>query len=323
MDMRCDFKRPCHRLAAFLADRPTVAAILSAQCTGHNPGPSVTSSSLYNYQAFVRSLTLRSSAEPTSTQSTMAVAPLVPNAPAQPRNNTVYIRNLEERIRIPALLDNLRELFSDYGTILDIVARKNLRAKGQAFVVFEDEDAAATAIDEIQGFELFEKPMILDFAKTKSDKTVEVAGDEAELEAHKRRRMAEKERKQAAEEADRMQKEKLKRPREPVEEEGKVKQQRVGGGLKSTGAKTSVVPDEYLPPNKILFVQNIPEDYDADALSAVFGRFEGFMEVRLVPTKKGIAFVEYEGESGAINAKESTGGMQLGGQQIKVTYQRK
>lgn len=96
-----------------------------------------------------------------------------------------------------------------------------------------------------------------------------------------------------------------------------------GAGLKSTGGAAAVVPDEYLPPNKILFVQNVPEDYDVEMLSAVFARFEGFREVRTVPGRTGIAFVEYEGEVGAISAKESTAGMQLKeGQGIKVTFQR-
>lgn len=84
------------------------------------------------------------------------------------------------------------------------------------------------------------------------------------------------------------------------------------------------MPEEYLPPNKILFVQNLPEDYDIDGLTAIFGRFEGFKEVRLVPGRKGIAFVEYEAEAGAISAKESTAGTAIGGDNryIKVVYQR-
>lgn len=94
-------------------------------------------------------------------------------------------------------------------------------------------------------------------------------------------------------------------------------------GLKSTSVQQSaVVPDEYLPPNKILFLQNIPEDYTVEGLSAIFGRFEGFREVRTVPGRKGIAFVEYLAEQGAVAAKESTGGMTLGDRVIKVTYQR-
>jgi RNA recognition motif-containing protein len=94
-------------------------------------------------------------------------------------------------------------------------------------------------------------------------------------------------------------------------------------GLKSTSAAASaVVPDEYLPPNKILFLQNIPEEYGVEELTTVFGRFEGFREVRLVPGRRGIAFVEYDAEQGAIAAKESTAGMSLGDKTIKVTYQR-
>jgi len=98
-----------------------------------------------------------------------------------------------------------------------------------------------------------------------------------------------------------------------------------GAGLKSTNAgAAAVIPDEYLPPNKILFVQNLPEEYDIDALTAIFGRFEGFREVRLVPGRRGIAFIEYESETGAISAKENNAGMALGdgSQVMKVTYQR-
>ncbi len=85
-----------------------------------------------------------------------------------------------------------------------------------------------------------------------------------------------------------------------------------------------MVPDEYLPPNKILFVRNLPDDYGVDDLTSLFGRFEGFKEVRLVPGRKGIAFVEYESEVGAISAKENTAGITLGEENtaIKVTYQR-
>ena len=55
----------------------------------------------------------------------------------------------------------------------------------------------------------------------------------------------------------------------------------------------------------------------------MFERFEGFKEVRMVPGRKGIAFIEYEHNEGAITAKEAMGGMTMGeGQVIKVTYQR-
>ncbi|KAL9104137.1 MAG: hypothetical protein Q9163_000884 [Psora crenata] len=241
-----------------------------------------------------------------------------------PPNPTVYVKNLEERIKQDELKEALIEIFSEYGNIVDLVAKKNFKAKGQAFVVFDGVEAAQRAIEEVQGFELFEKPMVLDYAKTKSDATVQREGNEEEFEAHKRRRLAEKERKQAAEAAEAAKK--LKRPA-AVPETGAarpVKSAR-GAGLKSSNpAAGAVIPEEYLPPNKILFVQNLPDDYGVESLAAIFGRFEGFKEVRLVPGRKGIAFVEYEAESGAISAKESTAGMMLGdeGKPVKVVYQR-
>jgi RNA recognition motif-containing protein len=134
------------------------------------------------------------------------------------------------------------------------------------------------------------------------------------------------ERKQAAEAAE-VQK-KLKRPAPSgAAETGPARPIKAsrGAGLKSSNPGAgAVVPEEYLPPNKILFVQNLPEDYDVDGLTAIFGRFEGFREVRLVPGRRGIAFVEYEAEAGAISAKENTAGMALGEEPkfIKVVYQR-
>jgi U2 small nuclear ribonucleoprotein B'' len=116
----------------------------------------------------------------------------------------------------------------------------------------------------------------------------------------------------------------LKRPAGPPEPAGARPIKTRGAGLKSTGGAAAVIPDEYLPPNKTLFVQNIPDDYDVENLSALFGRFEGFREVRLVPGRKGIAFVEYDAEAGAISAKERMANMPLGetSQQVKVTFQR-
>ena len=85
----------------------------------------------------------------------------------------------------------------------------------------------------------------------------------------------------------------------------------------------AVVPDEYVRPNKTLFLQNIPRDVDEEALSDIFERFEGFKEVRLVSVRA-VAFAEFENEQFAITAKEATSGTLVGkeGVPMKVTYQR-
>ncbi|KAF4125329.1 tubulin-specific chaperone D [Geosmithia morbida] len=232
---------------------------------------------------------------------------------------TVYVQNLEERVKIETLVESLRAIFSEFGNVVEIVAKKNLKSKGQAFVVFDNAQSAQNAVEETHGFSLFDKPMRVAMARTRSDKTVEMNGSEQDLEAHKQHRQAEKEKKKAFEASE--EQKQLKRGAGAAGDRGNKAVR--SSGLKSTSiAASSVVPDEYLPPNKILFLQNFPDEYDAEALTSVFGRFDGFREVRLVPGRRGIAFVEYDSEQGAISAKESTGGMSLGDKTIKVTYQR-
>lgn len=171
--------------------------------------------------------------------------------------------------------------------------------------------------------------MQLDFARTRSDATVLKEDGEPGLDKWKRTRLAEKERKQALEATQ----QKLKRPaptggaQEAAAAGLTARPAKAvkGAGLKASGTNAAaIIPDEYLPPNKILFLRDLPDSYDADGLSRIFSRFEGFKEVRMVPGRKGIAFVEYEAEAGAISAKEATAGMQLGdeGKGIRVTYQR-
>ncbi|KAI5305300.1 hypothetical protein KEM56_004786 [Ascosphaera pollenicola] len=252
----------------------------------------------------------------------MAVAS--PFSSGLPPNNTVYVRNLEERMKIEELKESLQGIFEEFGTIVQIIAKTNLRAKGQAFIVFDNVESAAKAIDEVNDFDLFEKPMILDFARTKSDAIVLKEAGETELEEHKRRRQADKERRQA--EAQK----RLKRPAPTATPEvaglaGRPAKASRGAGLKNTSATaTSVIPDEYLPPNKILFLREIPDSMDQDSLTALFSQFPGFQEVRMVPGRKGIAFVEYDTDAQATTAKEATSTVPVGegGRFMRITYQR-
>ncbi len=227
------------------------------------------------------------------------------------------MRNLEERVKPELLRSALDTVFSEFGHIIDIVAKTNLRAKGQAFIVFDDPEAARRAVNEVQGFVLFEKPMELALARTRSDATVQQTSTPAELEAHKQHRMAEREKKRAVEAAEEQRRRQI-----------QSAQQAAAGGGAAGAAAAAIIPDEMLPPNRTLFVQNLPPDSDTDQLTDIFGSYPGFREVRVVPGR-GLAFVEYEAEAGAIAAKEATAGMKLGGDSdesgkraIKVTYQR-
>ncbi|KAK5165251.1 uncharacterized protein LTR77_009349 [Saxophila tyrrhenica] len=226
--------------------------------------------------------------------------------------NATFIKGIDEKIKIPALIDGIKEVFEAVGDVVDVIAKKNIKARGQAFVVMASREQAETAIDELQGFDLFGEPMTLAFAKTRSDATVLREDGETGLEEHKKKRLAEKERKQALEEADKKQNAAKRSAPENLAERP----------AKSAKAAPGQLPDDYLPPNKILFLQNLPEDFGKDSIAQHFSQFPGFKEARMVPFRPTIAFVEYEDEGAAVAAKEKSAGLELQGKAVKVTYQR-
>jgi RNA recognition motif-containing protein len=48
---------------------------------------------------------------------------------------------------------------------MDIVAMKTLKMRGQAFVIFKEIQSAANAVRALQGFPLFDKPMVYMWTK--------------------------------------------------------------------------------------------------------------------------------------------------------------
>lgn len=64
------------------------------------------------------------------------------NAP----NPTIYVQNINERVKIPELKNALYQLFSNYGEVIEVHAKRNVKMRGQAFVVFGDEESAENAI---------------------------------------------------------------------------------------------------------------------------------------------------------------------------------
>ena len=61
---------------------------------------------------------------------------------------------------VSELKKSLYAIFSQFGEILEIVAAKNLKARGQAFIVFKDINSASNALRSMQGFPFYEKPMV-------------------------------------------------------------------------------------------------------------------------------------------------------------------
>merc|ERR1739845_231219 len=91
-------------------------------------------------------------------------------------NHTVYINNLNEKVKKEDLKKSLYAIFSQFGQILDIVALKTLKMRGQAFVVFKEVPSAVAAIKSMQGFPFYDKPMRIAFARSDSDAIAKMKG---------------------------------------------------------------------------------------------------------------------------------------------------
>ncbi|CAH1758217.1 7749_t:CDS:2 [Entrophospora sp. SA101] len=256
-------------------------------------------------------------APPTSFGITPSTTTPVLTSPPTPKqstcttpNNTIYINNLNEKVKIPALKKHLSAIFEQYGEILEIVAHGNIRMRGQAFVVFKEQESAANAIKGVQGFALHGKPMVIQYAKSKSDAIAKIDGT---IEDHKQKRVKEPP----------MKKFKPNNtttfPTGPSNIPG-APLFHFGHQLPAPGN----IPDEYLPPNNILFLQNLPNDITGAVLTSLFEQYSGFKEVRSIHPAKGIAFVEYDTEPQAMVAKEALSNHQMGpDHKLKITYAKK
>ena len=100
-------------------------------------------------------------------------------------NHTVYINNLNDKVpkegkkclknvdftkdlwhfSVTDLKRALYAVFSQFGQVLDIVALKTMKMRGQAFIVFKEVPAAVAAIKSMQGFPFYDKPMRIAFAR--------------------------------------------------------------------------------------------------------------------------------------------------------------
>ncbi|KAF9879026.1 RNA recognition domain-containing protein [Colletotrichum karsti] len=115
-----------------------------------------------------------------------AVAPprgLAPNSslpakvPQIAPNQTLYVTNLPSaKIQKNDLRTELYLLFSTYGPVLDIVAMKTMKMRGQAHITFRDVQAATQAMRSLEGFDFLGRSLTIQYAKSKSDFVAKLDG---------------------------------------------------------------------------------------------------------------------------------------------------
>lgn len=77
-------------------------------------------------------------------------------------NETLYIKNLNDKVNKEELRQQLFALFTTYGRVIDVVALKTQKMRGQAFLVFSDLAGATAALRACEGIVFYDKPMVRD-----------------------------------------------------------------------------------------------------------------------------------------------------------------
>jgi U2 small nuclear ribonucleoprotein B'' len=209
------------------------------------------------------------------------------------------------------LKKQLYNLFSEFGAIIDVIASRAVRCRGQAWIVFSDIATATAAIRKMNGQIFHDKPMKISYARAKSDAIAKLDGtyfDQKKQRDEKRKQAEEKRKRELGDEGERP-----------------AKRQRI----KAKGSKADVLADRNMSlnePNKILFIENLPSDIaqsnDRQTFEMLFKNYNGYKEARFIPGKT-IAFVEYDTEVNASNAMAELQGYKFSKQPIKITFARK
>jgi len=227
-----------------------------------------------------------------------------------PPANTIYVNNLNEKIKPEDLKKALRAVFNQFGNICDIVAMKSIKRKGQAYISFDDVENAKAAINAMQGFPLFQKPLRIEYARVNSDKIAKKRGDytprppkppRPSKQKRKQLHMIQEREKAALAEQERYNNP-LTAPIQPLFQFGNNAPPPPPPGSKTMGAAPQSTalgippppPTQNSPPNKILFIERLPPESNELMISVLFNQFVGYKEVRLVPGRADIAFVEFE-----------------------------
>jgi RNA recognition motif-containing protein len=220
-----------------------------------------------------------------------------------PPSETLYVNNLNERVEKEELRRTLYALFSQFGAVLDVVALRTLRMRGQAHIVFAERGAAAKAKAQMGDFPLFDKPMRIQFARSKSDAVARLEGtlSQAELKERKRvqaRLTAEAEARVAA--GGKVGEDTRLDARKRRAESGPEDAEEGPSDAKRARMEPRLLRPQNNPPHNILLVENLPDDTTEDALRALFQDSPGFAQVRLTRVKgRVISFIDFDNADNA------------------------
>lgn len=225
-------------------------------------------------------------------------------------NHTLYLNNLDDKVNANKLKAALLEICSPFGEIHDIICMKSLVRKGQAWVIYKDVNSAREALSSLQSFPLFNKPMRLQYARTKSD---EISKADGTYLPRPKKKLKED---PATREAKR-----LKAATDAQQQQDQVQQQQQVQHMWQQPVQQVQQPAPQYP-NPTLFVQNLPGDATEELLRRLFMGYQGFKNVRFIEVKH-CAFVDFQGEPFATSALRVLQNLEIApGQKLDIAYAR-
>lgn len=261
--------------------------------------------------------------------------------PSIPPNQTVYIKNLNDRINIKILRAELKELFSRFGNIIDLVALTSFWRKGQAFIVYDSIEAATQALHAMQGYMLHGHAMRLNYAKEKSDIVTKADGTFQPRETGPKKPRAIKEREETQKRIfEKLKSDYLAGKLEGMNQPGDPKliqaleaaQARMSDmtliQTQSADARAKVTPGAAPAssnrglPNRILFVEGLPEGVGLAEVHSVFSSSPGYIEARVIAVRK-VAFIDFDNELNAGYAMQALQGHLIKGEAINISYAKR
>ncbi|ETW54829.1 hypothetical protein PFUGPA_03431 [Plasmodium falciparum Palo Alto/Uganda] len=286
---------------------------------------------------------------------------VIPTDPTIPPNETLYIKNLNDRVKTDEMKKNLKDLFNTYGEIKDLIVMKSFWRKGQAWVVYDDKECATKALNALQGYVLFGKIMQINFSHNKSDIHAKRDGTfvERSKEPKKPKKILEREQKQKEIfeqmhknylemqknnfnmlngnkeinkpeiiDLSQMDKQTLiaKAQAKANEDKNKKNEELPNNNIFSSYYQmNNIAPVQNYPvvmPYKILFVENVVENVDTQAFNDLFKNYAGFVEARIIP-QRNVAFVDFTDETTATFAMKAVQNYELQGSKLKISYAKR
>ncbi|GJJ07594.1 hypothetical protein Clacol_001797 [Clathrus columnatus] len=236
-------------------------------------------------------------------------------------NTTLYIKNLNDHVQKEELKAQLYSLFTAYGKILDIVASKSTKMRGQAFLVFADLASATTAMRACEGMLFYDKPMHIEYAKTKSYAVLMREDPNFIHPTLSKKSLASTQLtngKRGREEEDSLDDRSTKREKPDEEDEMEIEDEETRPPITENGHTAT----------SVLLCTNLPQEVTDDMIAVLFQQYQGFQSTQVAaapnpgpngPTK--LARVIFDSPDLCSVAKEALDGFTLKrGWQMSVQY---